>query len=52
MTKDDLIALCRAKLVNLSALRTSAEQLGDARRIDELDTEITQTQLTLDELLG
>lgn len=51
MTRADLIDLCQKKLANLSALRTSAEQLGDIARIAQLDSEITQTQLTLDGLL-
>lgn len=49
-TRAELIKLCQSKLVNLNALRTSAQALGDVARIAELDDEITETQITLDEL--
>lgn len=47
MTINDLIRLCQARIVNLSSLRTAAEQLGDVDRVATLDNEIGQTQSTL-----
>lgn len=47
MTINDLIRLCQARIVNLSSLRTAAEQLGDVDRVANLDNEIGQTQSTL-----
>jgi|GEM_PF-2759787 hypothetical protein len=49
-TRAELIELVRCKIANLNALRTSAQALGDVQRVADLDTEITETQITLDEL--
>lgn len=46
-----LIAMCRAQLVNLSSLRTSAEKLGDVAQVAAIDAKSAETQQTLNELL-
>lgn len=51
MSLDDLIAMCRAKLVHLSQLRPSAVALGDTAQVERIDAESAQTQATLNRLL-
>jgi hypothetical protein len=51
MNIHSLIAMCRAQLVNLSSLRSSAEKLGDVEQVAEIDAKAAETQTTLNELL-
>lgn len=51
MTLDDLIAMCRARLVNLSQLRNSAVVLGDIEQVQKIDAEADETKTTLNRLL-
>ena len=50
MTISELIELVGRRLVYLSQLHSSAEALGDIDRVLELETQIQQTQATLDAL--
>jgi len=50
MTIDDLAALARARLVYLSQILSSYTALGDVDGMTRTEAEITQTQLTLDQL--
>ena len=51
MNITNLIDMCRAQLVNLSTLRTSAEKLGDIDQLMSIDAKMAETQQTLNELL-
>jgi hypothetical protein len=51
MTLDDLIQMCRARLVYLSQVRSSAVALGDSEQIARIDAEAGDTQVTLNRLL-
>jgi hypothetical protein len=51
MTLDDLIQMCRARLVQLSQLRASAVALGDADQVSSIDAHTAETQTTLNQLL-
>jgi hypothetical protein len=51
MTINDLINMCKARLVYLSQLRASAVSLGDINQVDKIDSEISSTQDTLNQLL-
>ena len=46
-----MIDMCRAQLVNLSSLRTSAERLGDIEQVATIDAKIIETQTALNQLL-
>lgn len=50
MSIDELIRLMEARIVALNAARASAAQAGDIGQITRLDTDIVQTQTTLDQL--
>lgn len=50
MTKNTLIELLEKKLVNLSQLKNSAEALGDVNQVFAIDTEIEETQTTVNQL--
>ena len=50
MTINDLAALARARLVHLSQILSSYTALGDVSGIAQTETEIAQTQATLDAL--
>ena len=50
MTVDYLIQLLTRKVATLSQLRTSADALGDINRVEELDSEIAETESTLGQL--
>jgi hypothetical protein len=52
MKIDDLVSLARARLVYLSQLLTSYTALGDVDGMTRTESEITQTQATLDSLLS
>ncbi len=51
MTLDDMIQMCRARLVYLSQLRSSAVALGDSEQIARIDAQVSETQTTLNRLL-
>ena len=51
MTIDELIRACERRLVYLQSVRGSATALGDMSQVDRIDTEISQTQETLNKLL-
>jgi hypothetical protein len=51
MTIDELVGMCRARLANLSQLRSSAVKLGDADQVARIDALIDETQTTLNKLL-
>lgn len=51
MTLDDLIQMCRSRLVNLSQLRASAVALGDSEQVAAIDAQASETQTTLNRLL-
>lgn len=51
MTINDLINMCKARLVYLSQLRSSAESLGDIKQVERIDADIASTQETLNQLL-
>lgn len=50
MNLDDLIRLLQARLTSLNGARATAAAAGDIGRVGELDTEIAQTQITLDKV--
>ena len=52
MNIHNLIEMCRAQLVNLSSLRSSAERLGDVEQVVAIDAQAAQTQTTLNQLLS
>jgi hypothetical protein len=51
MSLDDLILMCRSRLVQLSQLRSSAVALGDMQQVSKIDAEADETQATLNQLL-
>jgi hypothetical protein len=51
MSLDLLIEMCKARLVQLSQLRTSAVGLGDAQQVAKIDAESDETRGTLNRLL-
>lgn len=51
MNISSLIEMCKAQLVQLSTLRTSAEKLGDVEQVADIDAKTAETQTTLNELL-
>jgi molybdenum cofactor biosynthesis enzyme len=50
MTLDDLIQLVSYKLSALNSARASALTIGDMNQVVALDAQISQTQLTLNQL--
>jgi hypothetical protein len=50
MSVSDLIALLKRRLVYLGQLRTSAVAIGDLAQVDRIDTEVAETQSTLNRL--
>lgn len=50
MSIADLIQLVSYKLAALNSARASAAAIGDLNQVVLLDAQITQTQLTLDQL--
>ena len=50
MTIAELIKACERRLTHLQSVRGSAVALGDVAQVDRLDTEISQTQETLNKL--
>jgi hypothetical protein len=50
MSVPDLIALLKRRLVYLGNLRTSAVAIGDLAQVDRIDTEVAETQSTLNQL--
>lgn len=50
MNIPDLITLLKKRLVNLSSLRSSADALGDLAQIERIDSDIAETQATLNQL--
>lgn len=51
MSLDMLIEMCKARLVQLSQLRSSAVALGDVQQVSKIDAESDETQGTLNRLL-
>lgn len=51
ITIENLINMCRARLVNLSQLKSSAVSLGDLEQVNQIDKSINETQETLNKLL-
>lgn len=51
MTIDDLVAMCRSRLAQLSQLRSSAVALGDVEQVSKIDAQASETQATLNQLL-
>ena len=52
MTIDDLALLAKARLVYLSQILSSYVALGDVDGMARTETEIAQTQSTLDQLMA
>jgi hypothetical protein len=50
MTVTQIIAILERRIANLSQLKTSAEQLGDLERAEQMATEIETTETTLSQL--
>lgn len=50
MSLEELIKLVQSRLIALNGLRATAVALGDINQIVLLDSQIEQTQLTLDQL--
>jgi hypothetical protein len=50
MSVSDLISLLKRRLVYLGQLRTSAVAIGDLAQVDRIDTEMAETQSTLNQL--
>jgi hypothetical protein len=50
MTLAELIQLVSYKLAALNSARASALTIGDLNQVVQLDAQISQTQLTLDQL--
>jgi hypothetical protein len=50
MNLDDLLNLAKARILHLEQLRRMAAQQGDVTSIARLETEIAETQSTLDKL--
>ena len=50
MTLAELIQLVSYKLAALNSARASAASVGDMNQVVSLDSQIAQTQLTLDQL--
>lgn len=50
MTIAELIRNCERRLTHLQSVRGSAVALGDMAQVDRVDTEISQTQDTLNKL--
>ncbi len=50
MTLAELIQLVSYKLAALNSARASAVSVGDMNQVVSLDSQIAQTQLTLDQL--
>jgi hypothetical protein len=50
MSVSDLISLLKRRLVYLGQLRTSAVAIGDLAQVDRIDTEVAETQSTLNQL--
>ena len=50
MTKNTLIELLEKNLVNLSQQKNSAEALGDVNQVLTIDSEIEETQTTVNQL--
>lgn len=48
MTLSALKEMLARRVAHLSALKTSAESLGDLSRVNALEAEISETQNTLD----
>jgi hypothetical protein len=51
MTLEQLIELCRHRILYLNGVRASALRLGDVEQVDTIDTQISATQTTLNQLL-
>jgi len=50
MTISELILMCERRLVHLQSVRGSAVTLGDIAQIEQIDTDIIETQATLNQL--
>lgn len=50
MSLEELIRLVQNRLTALNGLRSTAAALGDVNQVILLDSQIQQTQLTLDQL--
>jgi hypothetical protein len=50
MNITDLISIVQRRLVYLSQLRTSAENIGDLNQVSVIDTEMSEAQDTLNKL--
>lgn len=50
MTIIELIVLLQARIIFLNQQRLNAEQIGDVSRINAIDCEIIETELSLDRL--
>jgi len=51
MTLEELIELCRRRILHLQSVRASASALGDAEQLDAVDAKLAATQTTLNQLL-
>jgi hypothetical protein len=51
MTVDQLITMLKSRIEFLGKLRETAVQQGDVNRVNELDTEKSETEATLTKLL-
>lgn len=50
MTLPELKEMLARRIAQFSALKTSAELLGDVSRVNAIEAEISETQNTLDQL--
>jgi len=52
MTISEIIEMLRSRITQLSQLRASAMMLGDLARVASIDSDLTETELTLATLLA
>ena len=50
MTIPELIAFLKRRLAYLGQLRTSAVAIGDLAQVDRIDSEVAETQATINQL--
>ena len=50
MTIDDLMTLARSRLIHLTAIREQAVRTGDSAALSAIETEMAETESTLNAL--
>lgn len=51
MTIEQLIDLCRCRITYLNGVRASALRVGDVQQVGLIDTQVSEAQTTLNQLL-